>query len=60
MCQQQDLEECLIPTERIKAVQEQLCGFLMDEVVNSKGEFYDDGTPLQPYVGIQDEDKAWP
>lgn len=49
-----------MPTERIKAVQEQLCGFLMDEVVDPKGEFHDDGSHFEPLVGIQDENEAWP
>jgi hypothetical protein len=54
------MEEYLIPKERIKAVQEQLCGFLMDEVINPKGEFHDDGSTYIPDVGIQDENEAWP
>jgi hypothetical protein len=30
----------ILPQERIRATQEQLCGFLLSEVVNPKGEFY--------------------
>jgi hypothetical protein len=33
----------ILPKERILATQEQLCGFLLSEVVNPKGEFYFDG-----------------
>ncbi|KAK3121231.1 hypothetical protein QOZ80_8BG0648980 [Eleusine coracana subsp. coracana] len=57
---QSQMAECLIPTERIKAVQEQLCGFLKDDIVDPKGEFHNDGSFYKPHVGIQDEDKAWP
>ena len=30
----------LIQPERIKAIQESICGFLLDEVINPNGEFY--------------------
>ena len=53
------MKECLIPTEKIKAVQEQFCGFLMNEVIDPKGEFHNDGFFYKPQVGIEDEDKAW-
>ena len=33
----------LIPEERILAVQEALCGFINDEVLDVNGEFYYDG-----------------
>ena len=33
----------LIPEERILAVQEVLCGFINDEVLDVNGEFYYDG-----------------
>ena len=36
------MSEDLIEQERIRAIQEQLMGFLMDEVVNKKGEFWAD------------------
>nr|TKW31313.1 hypothetical protein SEVIR_2G097300v2 [Setaria viridis] len=39
-----EIKEELIAQERLRAIQEQLCGFLLEEVVNPKGEFYDDGT----------------
>ena len=32
----------LIQPERIKAIQESICGFLLDEVINPNGEFYAD------------------
>ena len=34
------MEEKLIESERIKAIQESICGFLLDEVINPTGEFY--------------------
>jgi hypothetical protein len=34
--------EELIEMARIRAIQEAICGFLLDEVINPKGEFYDD------------------
>ena len=36
------MKEELIEPERIRAIQESLCGFLVDEVINRKGEFYSD------------------
>ena len=33
----------LIPEERLLAVQEALCGFIIDEVLDVEGEFYYDG-----------------
>ena len=36
------MKEDLIEPERIRAIQESLCGFLLDEVINRKGEFYSD------------------
>ena len=35
------MKENLIELERIRAIQG-LCGFLLDEVINPKGEFYSD------------------
>ena len=32
--------EELIQPERIEAIQESICGFLLDEVINPNGEFY--------------------
>ena len=36
------MAEALIEPERIKVIQESICGFLLDEVINPKGEFYAD------------------
>ena len=36
------MKEDLIEPERIRAIQESLCEFLQDEVINQKGEFYSD------------------
>jgi hypothetical protein len=36
------MKEDLIELERVKAIQESLCGFLMDEVINPAGKFYTD------------------
>ena len=33
------MENDLIQPERIKAIQESICGFLLDEVINPTGEF---------------------
>ena len=34
--------DALIQPERIKAIQESICGFLLDEIINPSGEFYAD------------------
>ena len=34
------MENALILPERIKAIQESICGFLLDEVINPIREFY--------------------
>ena len=36
------MKEDLIEPERIRAIQETLCGFLLDEVINPEGEFHSD------------------
>ena len=36
------MKENLIEPERIRAIQEAICGFLLDEVINPKGEFHSD------------------
>ena len=36
------MQERLIEPKRIRAIQEGLCGFLLDEVINPKGKFYSD------------------
>ena len=35
-------EEELIEIARIRAIQEAICGFLLDEVINPNGEFHGD------------------
>jgi hypothetical protein len=49
------MKEDLIEPERVKAIQEALYGFLMDEVINPKGEFYAD---YRICVGVADQDKG--
>ena len=34
------MAEALIHPERIKTIQESICGFILDEVINPTGEFY--------------------
>ena len=34
------MKEDLIKLERIRAIQESICGFLLDEIINPNGEFY--------------------
>jgi len=46
------MKEDLIEPERIRAIQEALCGFLLDEVINPKGEFYSD-----PMISVARADK---
>jgi len=36
------MKEDLIEPGRIRAIQESFCGFLLDEVINPRGEFYSD------------------
>ena len=36
------MKQDLIELARIRTIQESLCGFLLDEVINQKGEFYSD------------------
>ena len=46
------LKENLIELERIRAIQEALCGFLLDEVINPNGEFHSD-----PRISVARADK---
>jgi hypothetical protein len=48
------MKEDLIEPERVMTIQESLCGFLMDEVINPAGEFY---TDHRISVGQLDENK---
>ena len=36
------MKENLIEPKKVMAIQEGLCGFLLDEVINPKGEFHSD------------------
>ena len=36
------MKEDLMEPAKIRAIQESLCGFLLDEVINRKGEFHSD------------------
>ena len=37
------MRDTLIPEERILAIQEAICGFIVQEVLDPAGEFYYDG-----------------
>ena len=54
--------EDLIQPERIKAIQESICGFLLDEVINPNGEFYADTKisvgRVDPNKDISDDEVA--
>ena len=56
------MENDLIQPERIKAIQESICGFLLDEVINPNGEFYADPKisvdRADPNKDISDDDEA--
>ena len=41
-----DMENQALPLERVRAVQEQVCGFILDEAIDLKGEFHFDGSSL--------------
>jgi len=41
-----DMKRGLLPEEHITAVQEQLIGFLNNDGVNEKGDFYYDGSTI--------------
>ena len=50
----------LIELERLKAIQESICGFLLDEIINPNGEFYADPWisvgRLDPNKDVSDEE----
>ena len=50
-----EMQENLMPSDQVRAIQEQHCGFLLDEVINPKGEFYYGGVLYHPQV-IPDQD----
>ena len=37
------MRDKLVPKEKIMAIQEQLSGFIVEQVIDPKGEFYYDG-----------------
>ncbi|CAN6217309.1 unnamed protein product [Urochloa humidicola] len=49
-----EMKEDLIEEAKFLAIQEQLCGFLIDEVINPKGEFYCDHSVS---IGLIDPNK---
>ena len=42
------IRDVLIENDHLLAVQEGLCGFLLDDVVNPKGKHHYDGHPIDP------------
>ena len=56
------MENDLIQQERIKAIQESICGFILDEVINPIGEFYANPSisvgRADPYKDISNDDEA--
>ena len=53
------MQENRMPSEQVRAIQEQLCGFLLDEVINPKGEFYYSGASYHPQVIPDQDDEEW-
>ena len=37
------MRDTLIPEKRILAIQEVMCGFIVEEIIDEKGEFHYDG-----------------
>ena len=35
-----EVREKLLPADRVRAIQEEIAGFLLDQVIEPKGEFY--------------------
>ena len=58
------MKEDLLEGPRIQAIQEQLCGFLLDEVINPNGEFWCDPRvsigQLDPRANEEEEDDLPP
>ena len=56
------MAEALIQPERIKTIQESICGFLLDEIINPNGEFYADPKisvgRVDPNKDISDDEAA--
>ena len=40
-----EMRDKLLPTDRVRAIQEEIAGFLLDQVIDPKGEYY---YPLPP------------
>jgi len=47
------MRDHILQEDRIKAIIEELSGFLLDEVIDPKGEFHDDDEPLPRPSGDQ-------
>jgi len=52
-----EMQENLMPSEQVRAIQEQLCGFLLEEVINPRGEFYYGGASYHPQVILDQDDE---
>ena len=37
------MQDTLIPEERILAIKETICGFIVEQAINEKGKYYYDG-----------------
>ena len=44
------MREKLLETERVEALQEEIAGFLLDQVIDPKGEYYYPLSPHEPLV----------
>ena len=51
-------DECY-STNRINAVCEQLAGFILNEILDSRGEFYHDGTSIEDFHRRPDRPSSW-
>ena len=54
-----EMQENLMTSEQVRAIQEQLYGFLLDEIIDPKGEFYYGGAPYHPQVIPDQDDEEW-
>jgi len=52
MLQKWSMKEDLIEEARVRAIQESICGFLLDEVIDKNGEFHGD-----PYESVAAADR---
>lgn len=53
------MKDSLIEVEWVKAIQEQLCGFLLDQVIDPTSEFFDDGEFYRPGNAVEGDDEAF-